>query len=642
MATGNLKIDPLLFSDKPVWRDPDPKTPPVEITVSFMTQVPSYYAKDAPERNNFVALDQAQQQGARQALQLWAEVTNIRFIKIADPRVGGQIQFGTSRQESSAAYTLQDFRWTRDGWVPAKGSAIWLNNREGTNHLQAPGEYGFLTMIHEVGHALGLKHPSHYVDGDVDPFLPSSEDNSQYTVMSYNNSKDGRVKYTGSSSKPQTPLLYDIAAIQHLYGANMTVRTGDDVYRWDTNQNFVSAIWDAGGNDTIDASNQTRRSLINLTAGRFSSVGFNKNTDIKDNLAIAYNVTIENANGGSADDEITGNDAQNSLRGNGGNDRLIGGAGSDTFFFKSAAEGTDTIEDFNRQEGDKIRFDAEAKASQFKYNAKTGEVSFDDRVFAVLANKPADFIIGTDLVFNQSAPPEPPHATLSKLALLVASPPYPVGTDGDDVLISRNDQGDSVLGLAGNDRLTGGVGDDTLEGGAGNDFLYGQTGDDYLYGQAGDDLLSGGEGKDWIVGGLGDDILSGGTGNDRLIGGLGNDTLSADQGKDQLTGGAGADQFILNSSNKNSAIITDFQAAQGDKIIFSAQGLNRQVKRGKLSPDQFTLGSAAEHEKAGFIYNKSSGRLFFDIDGIGDQHQVQIAKLVSGTVVSSNNILVRI
>ena len=694
MATGDLKIDALFdssSSDKPLWGNPTSGSPLV-ISFSFMAQVPGYYEKNAPERNNFIALDQAQQQGARQALQLWAEVANIKFAELKDTGHSiGQITFGTSRLGTPdvGGYTIRDYRWTRDGWVrQPKAGDIWLNNNDSTNHLQAPGEPGFMAMIHELGHALGLKHPGRYDGGDGGPFLPGSEDNFQYTVMSYNDGQDGRVKYTGSSSQPQTPLLYDIAAIQHLYGANMTVRTGDDVYRWDTDQNFVSAIWDAGGNDTIDASNQTHQSLINLTAGSFSSIGFNKNTDIKDNLAIAYNVTIENANGGSANDEITGNDAQNILRGNGGNDRLIGGGSGDTFLFKSAAEGTDTIEDFNRQEGDKIRFDAEAKASQFKYNAETGEVSFDDQVFAVLANKPADFTIGTDLVFNPSTSPEPSPVTPP------ITPDFLSGSAGNDQL----------LGQAGNDTMNGGLGDDfytvdssadittealnsgndtvsasigytladnvenltltgnyaidgtgnslnnIITGNAENNYLYagdgadevnGQAGNDYLYGQAGDDLLSGGKGKDWLVGDLGDDILSGGTGNDRLIGGLGNNTLSADQGKDRLTGGADADQFILSSSNKNSAMITNFHAAQGDKIIFSAQGLNQQVKRGKLSSDQFTLGSTAEHEKAGFIYNKSSGRLFFDVDGIGDQHQVQIAKLASGTALCSNNIFVR-
>ncbi len=315
----------------------------------------------------------------------------------------------------------------------------------------------------------------------------------------------------------------------------------------------------------------------------------------------------------------------------------------------------------------------------------------------------------------------------------------PVSTNGDDVLVSRNDQGDSIFGLLGNDQLTGGLGDDTLDGGLGDDHLYGgagndkllgqegndvmsgglgddfysvdastdtiiestnqghdtvlssasyslsdniedlsltglnavngtgnsldnllignaannylyagdgvdkvdgQAGDDYLYGQSGNDLLNGGDGQDWLMGDLGDDIISGGVGNDRLFGGVGNDTLMGGQGRDRLTGGADADRFILSSSDKNFDIITDFQAVQGDKIVVSTKGLEGHLKQGNLSSDRLTLGSTADTAKTGFVYQASSGRLFFDIDGMGGQKQVQIAKLTAGSTLASGNISV--
>ncbi|MBI4780713.1 MAG: hypothetical protein HY785_05260 [Oscillatoriophycideae cyanobacterium NC_groundwater_1537_Pr4_S-0.65um_50_18] len=303
-------------------------------------------------------------------------------------------------------------------------------------------------------------------------------------------------------------------------------------------------------------------------------------------------------------------------------------------------------------------------------------------------------------------------------------------TEGDDVLLSSSDQGISVSGLAGNDRVTGGLGNDTLDGGAGDDtigggagknvmsgglgndsytidssvdiiteainegndtvlastsytlsdnvenltlistnvvdgtgnslnnimtgnaannYLYGgdgndqvngQAGDDYLYGQAGDDLLNSGEGIDWLVGDLGDDILSGGASNDRLFGGLGNDTLMGDKGRDRLTGGADADRFVLSPLDKNFDTITDFQSKHGDKIAVSTKGLGGRLKQGNLSSTRFTLGSASEHTKSDFIYDKSSGRLFFDVDGMGGQKQVQLAQLTAGTALASGNILV--
>ncbi len=68
-----------------------------------------------------------------------------------------------------------------------------------TNGFQHPaGEHGYTTLIHEIGHALGLKHPH-----DGAPNLPSGEDNHTNTVMSYG--------FPGAS--PGTPMGYDIMAL---------------------------------------------------------------------------------------------------------------------------------------------------------------------------------------------------------------------------------------------------------------------------------------------------------------------------------------------------------------------------------------------------------------------------------------------
>lgn len=151
----------------------------------------------------------------------------------------------------------------------------------------SPGSRGFTTLIHEIGHALGLKHPH---GGSVT--LPNYQDSDQYTVMSYNKHPDMRFV------EPRTPQLFDIAAIQHLYGTNTNTRSGNNTYSWGTNANFIETIWDGGGNDTISAANQTRDAVINLNAGRFSSIGAYHFSGATNNVAIAYGVTIENAIGG--------------------------------------------------------------------------------------------------------------------------------------------------------------------------------------------------------------------------------------------------------------------------------------------------------------------------------------------------------
>jgi serralysin len=721
MATGDIRIDALLIAGELKRVDLNPDTQTTETSFSFVLN---------SQENGFVPLNQVQQEGARQAFKRWEEVADIKITEAA-PGTEGVIKLGTAILSAGSAVTNSS---------GGESVYIWLNNTVDTNLDQTSGSFGFSTMLHEIGHVLGLKHTGNFdaISGGTEgPYLPLDQDNYQYTLMSYNQNFTGQIPYTGSSINPQTPLLYDILAVQHLYGENKTVRTGNDVYRWEPDQGIHSTIWDAGGNDTIDASNQTHRVVLNLEAGSFSSIGFKPNQEIKDNLAIAYKVTIENAIGSTEDDAITGNEANNSLQGAGGSDTLSGGTGADTFVFTSATDGADTIQDFNRQEGDKIRFDAPAQVGQFKYDAGTGALSFDGQAFVTLANKPS-FDPATDLVLSQNTQPVPPVVpppapppvapTITQTVPPPVVPPVAppssslVGTEGDDQLVSQSDQGITIQGLGGNDRITGGAGNDIIDGGAGNDtmagglgddsytvdsstdvvieainagndtvsasasytlgdnienltltgsdaingtgnglnnimtgnaannYLYagdgndqvnGLAGDDYLYGEAGDDLLNGGEGQDWMVGDLGDDVLSGGVGNDRVLGGAGNDILAGEQGRNRLTGGADADQFVLNALDQNFDIITDFKAAQGDRITVSVKGMAGQMKRGKLTADQFTLGASAQQDQAGFVYNATSGNLFFDADGMGGQKQVQIAKLAARTAQYHGDCLTR-
>jgi Ca2+-binding RTX toxin-like protein len=732
-------IDGLIAGMK--WGD-SPGTP-VTLTYSF-SNPNSLYDLDGKGTVGTVpqltSLTDEQKESAREALNAWSEVANLKFVEVED----------TGNSVGDIRFDRRPNVGTATGGFPSQaggGGDIKFDDKK-YNDSRKIGSYDYETFLHEIGHTLGLKHPHDGSnDGTVGQVIfDPAKDSTALTVMSYRSYIGADVKGGLSGDfYPTTPMLKDIDAIQYLYGKNMTTRAGNDTYNWNNlskgGDKILETIWDAGGNDTIDWSDQSSAAKINLNAGQWSNLGpaYNNGKDtVSETVAIADGVTIENAIGGAGNDAIIGNEVNNSLQGNSGNDALTGGAGADTFVFKSATEGADTIEDFNQQEGDKIRFDAPAKADQFKYNAQTGELSFDNQVFVTLANKPADFSIDNDLILQGIDPkptpkptPDPkPTPTPDPKPTPTPNPTSLIGTDGDDVLVSRNDKGDSVFGLAGNDKLTGGLGNDTLDGGAGNDTLdggagndsmsgglgddsytvdassdvvteainqghdtvlssvdyslsdnvedltltgttagngtgnnldnllignaannnlyggdgldqlNGEAGDDYLYGQGGNDLLNGGDGTDWLVGDLGDDIISGGAGNDRLIGGLGNDTLIGEQGRDRLTGGADADRFVLNTLDKNFDIITDFQAAQGDKIMVSTRGMSSNLKQGRLAAVHFTLGSTSEHGKSDFIYDRSSGRLFFDVDGIGGHKQVQIAKLASGTALTSSNILI--
>ena len=142
------------------------------------------------------------------------------------------------------------------------------------------------------------------------------------------------------------------------------------------------------------------------------------------------------------------------------------------------------------------------------------------------------------------------------------------GSLGDDRL-QGGFQNDSLDGNSGDDRLQGGFHDDSLDGNSGDDRLQGGFHDDSLDGGSGDDSLQGDYHDDVLYGGSGDDLLDGGFHDDMLYGGSGNDSLSGESGYDTLVGGDGADNFVFTYLN-DVDIIADFNAEQGDKIIFDA------------------------------------------------------------------------
>jgi Ca2+-binding RTX toxin-like protein len=222
------------------------------------------------------------------------------------------------------------------------------------------GSHGFMSLIHETLHALGLKHPGNYNgsgSGNA-PFLWYGEDNTTNTVMSYN--------FAGRAAS--TPMPYDLLALQYLYGARTynednTNYAFDSVFGFnDGNRYWGSAtagtkvsIWDSGGIDTLDFSRLSFNSLgyrFDLNQGGILSTksAFNGTSyQARDNslpgdrttesyltttfgTAIAYGATIENAIGTSSNDEIIGNGVNNILQGGSGNDTLDGRAGDDALY----------------------------------------------------------------------------------------------------------------------------------------------------------------------------------------------------------------------------------------------------------------------------------------------------------------------
>lgn len=246
----------------------------------------------------------------------------------------------------------------------AAGGDVWFGTQYDYTQAQL-GNYYFTTALHELGHALGLKH-SQETGGVANVAVPSAHDDSEYTVMSYRSYVGGPLTgYTNEAyGYPQTYMANDILALQTLYGANYNTQSGNTVYTWSptTGQEFINGVgqlapgggaggsanriydtvWDGNGVDTYDLSNYTTNLTINLNPGASSVFSTTQLAYLGNGHYASGNVYnaylyngdarsyIDNATGGSGNDTIIGNAIANVLKGGGGNDTISGGGGNDT------------------------------------------------------------------------------------------------------------------------------------------------------------------------------------------------------------------------------------------------------------------------------------------------------------------------
>ena len=303
-------------------------------------------------------LNASEQAAARTALAAWAAVANVGFQEVAESStLVGDIRFAWTSATQSASDGSKAWGWAAypDSTWPSAGD-IWLSTRSSaaTDSNWSVGSYNLYSLIHELGHALGLKHP---FEG-AHP-LSASQDVRNYTVMSYDDpvasswvtvspTSSGGYSWSARTVVPSTPMVGDVLAIQYLYGANTRANSGNDVYDFDPAVPFYKTLWDTQGHDTISAARFAQPCLINLNEGTYSSLGFQSNWDqyarlnwksVPDpatfyggtnNLGIAWGVVIEDALGGSGNDTLIGNSANNRLVGGAGDDSLDGGLGDDT------------------------------------------------------------------------------------------------------------------------------------------------------------------------------------------------------------------------------------------------------------------------------------------------------------------------
>jgi len=454
----------------------------------------AYTAGSEPFNAAFGILNADQAAAFRLAIDAWDSLIKLTLTETNDLTAPGQIRVAFTNDGDYGSPNSYAYAYQPVSMSDARSGDIWIDD-ENKDAPAGSTSYFYATLVHELGHALGLKHS---FEGTP---LPTEFDNIRYTAMSYTTIPDGFLKtfslagstLTGTSIpvNAASPMLLDVIAIQAKYGADTSHAIGDTTYAWSQDFNALYTMHDAGGTDTFDLSAHTRGSVISLIPGSYSSIGYYSVADqVRDwtakfpvfanfiastlnqantytwssNFALAPDTIIERVLGGSGADTVVGNDAGNTIMAGPGNDVIQGGAG---FNFLRGDEGSDSIQ---------------------------GGTGFDD------AN-----------------------------------------------------------GNMGNDTIHGGAGDDYSVGGKDNDLLFGDTGADIVWGNLGNDTCEGGDGNDQVRGGQGDDSVSGGAGDDFVSGDRGSDTITGGAGADRFHGSqdAGLDRVLDFSLAQGDRVMLD-------------------------------------------------------------------------------------
>ncbi len=518
---------------------------PSSISYSFTDSSSDYESKyesfdssGSASSTGFAALNSLQKIAARNWLSQYASVSNLDLVELT----------GSSDKDATIRIAVSSKPGTAYAYSPGyyvEAGDVFIGTTYDYTNPQI-GSYAYDTFGHELGHSLGLKHGHESIFSNP-VVMNADRDSMEFSIMTYRSyvGAPTNAVYNAAGSFAQTIMMYDIAAIQQMYGADFGNNASNTTYTFSTTtgEMFINGvgqgasstntifrtIWDGNGNDTYDFSNYTTQLSIDLTPGGWSDldVGGNfqrANLDVLSTThyargqvfnALQYNgdirSLIENANGGSGNDTIVGNSANNILVGNGGNDNISGGDGNDTLDGGAGndtlygGDGNDTLEAGTGSDtlyggaGDDVLNTAGGGVGTL-YGGTGNDIYSVYNSANIISENAGE---GTDTVWTNVS--YTLAANVEKMYLVGSV--NGTGNSGDNTIVGYGIGNNLIYGGAGNDNLDGGAGNDTLYGDDGNDTLEAGAGNDTLYGGAGDDILNtAGGGVGTLYGGTGNDI----------------------------------------------------------------------------------------------------------------------------------------
>ena len=625
MPAPSYVYDLLTSETKARWGADQPLGTPVAITYSFASVQPADVAY-----SSFSIFSTEEIEATRKALDYISAFTNLTFVETAAD--SGEIKFGNGDLRPYGAAGIASY--SMSGGSGIFGAYVALNNGgeqpisdsefiPGALSVDDFGGGGWLTLLHEIAHALGIKHTfDRNIENDPASVSPTDLDDRVHSLMSYTSYRQSTVAiehpdggYLIGGLQPKTFTAFDIAALQYLYGTD-TTSTGGKTFSFLPDEPLYMTISDNGPNNTIDVSKLTGANRIDLTPGAFSDLAiaqdlpswlsFDNPYDGSKALAIAYGVHVANVIGGSGADHVTGNSIANNLKGGAGADTLIGGAGADTM---------------------------------------TGGADFDlyyvddlgDRVIEALNG-------GTDKVIS-SVSFSLAGQQIENLQLTGSSSSSATGNSLKNILIG-NTGANRLDGLQGADTMQGGLGDDT--------YVVDNIGDRITEAaNAGHDSVE--SSVSYSLSGLQLERLTltgagaiSGTGNslaNTIVGNGAANVIDGGGGADQLRGDRGADRFVFSSALTPSNVdqILDFNHVDDvialDDAAFAGLAPGMSFTAAMLrTAGGATIATTANQR---IVYDTKGGSLFYDRDGSGTTYTaIKFATLTGAPTIDHTDFMV--